>query len=288
MNKLHLGCGDVYLNGWINIDLDSPAADMRLDLAQSLPFTEGYASHIFSEHFIEHITRDQAVSFLKECRRILIPGGTIRVSTPNLRFLIAAYLAHNIGEWEELWRPETRCSMINDGMRAWGHQFLYDAEELVRIFKEAGFGSIIFQHYRQSRLPEFAGLESRPFHHELIVDATNSDDGPLVDFSALRADEQIWFNQFTSLEASEHTIANQLSHISDIKSKLNARAIQIIELEKTITDQVSRIRSIESELSARDFHILELGRTVHEMRSSIGWRMTAPLRYFARLINSNK
>ena len=100
VNKnLHFGCGSVYFDGWNNVDLDSPLADLNLDLTQTLPFADASVSYMFSEHFIEHVTRKQAVDFLVECRRILRPSGTIRVSTPNLRFLIAAYLALEVREW---------------------------------------------------------------------------------------------------------------------------------------------------------------------------------------------
>ena len=130
VNKnLHFGCGSVYFDGWDNVDLDSPLADLNLDLTQPLPFADASVSYMFSEHFIEHVTRKQAVDFLVECRRILRPSGTIRVSTPNLRFLIAAYLALEVREWGELWQPATPCSLMNEGMRSWGHQYLYDAEE---------------------------------------------------------------------------------------------------------------------------------------------------------------
>jgi hypothetical protein len=37
------------------------------------------------------------------------------------------------------WRPATPCQMVNEGLRLWGYQFLYDASELKRILEEAGF-----------------------------------------------------------------------------------------------------------------------------------------------------
>ena len=220
-DRIHFGSGVVYLNGWINVDLDSPVADRCLDLTEPLPFISNTVSHIYSEHFIEHVTRAQAISFLRECHRVLMPGGAIRISTPNLRFLISSYLAGNIDEWGDLWQPDTLCSMMNEGMRAWGHHWVYDAEELVRVLQEAGFNSIVFQHYGKSQQSEFTGLESRPFHHDLIVEATRSVRKPLVDFSALREDEQNWINQRALLEAKEQTIGDQATHIGNVEAELN-------------------------------------------------------------------
>lgn len=90
--KIHLGCGSVYFSEWLNIDLDSPVADLHLDLTKPLPFEDCSATHIFNEHFIEHISRTEALKFLIECRRVLSFNGVIRITTPNLRFLIASYL----------------------------------------------------------------------------------------------------------------------------------------------------------------------------------------------------
>src|SRR5207253_10227185 len=101
-NKLHLGCGSVNFPGWINIDLDSPTADMLLDLTHPLPFPDGSVTHMFNEHFIEHITRSQAVQFLQECHRVLSADGAIRITTPNLRFLTYSYMTGAIGEWGDL------------------------------------------------------------------------------------------------------------------------------------------------------------------------------------------
>lgn len=279
--NLHLGCGAVYFDGWINVDLDSPLADMRLDLTQPLPFMDASASCVFSEHFIEHVTRKQAVDFLGECRRILMPGGVIRVSTPNLRFLIAAYLALEVGEWGDLWQPATMCSLMNEGMRSWGHQYLYDAEELVLIFKEAGFGSVVFQRYQESQTPGLAGLESRPFHHELIVEATKCDGVFVADFSVLRKDEQHWFQQYARLEALEQTIVDQATQLRGLEAEVAACGTHISGLEQTIADQATQLRNVEAAVGVRDLRIAELQQSIHAMHSSTSWRITSPLRYLA-------
>ncbi|MBK5552224.1 methyltransferase domain-containing protein [Pseudomonas sp. TH03] len=191
--KLHLGCGSIQFPGWVNIDLDSPTADLLLDLTEPLPFADGSVSHIFNEHFIEHVSREQAVAFLKECHRVLVPGGAIRITTPNLRFLTFSYLSNTTDEWGDLWQPNSRCQMMNEGMRSWGHQFVYDAEELVRVLGEAGFKSVVFQPYRESSDEVFAGLEARPFHNELIVEARMSDSVDVeINFGAMTKNEAEW------------------------------------------------------------------------------------------------
>ena len=58
MDKLHLGCGRNYLDGWINTDIDSKRykLDQRLDITENFPFENNTISYIFSEHVIEHIS----------------------------------------------------------------------------------------------------------------------------------------------------------------------------------------------------------------------------------------
>ena len=89
--KLHLGCGTNRIEGWLNVDIDSPQADLHVDLRQPLPYADAAVAFIFNEHFLEHITRDEGLTFLRECRRVLKPSGVFRVSTPDLRWLIAQY-----------------------------------------------------------------------------------------------------------------------------------------------------------------------------------------------------
>ena len=170
--KLHLGCGANYIPGWLNIDLDSPTADRHADLRRPLPFSDDTVDLIFNEHFVEHITRDEGAAFFKECRRVLQHGGVLRVSTPDLRWLVGQYISGRLDEWTDVgWMPDTPCRLMNEGMRLWGHQFLYDKQELKAALHLAGFSNIREQLHRESSYPELARLECRPWHRELIMEA---------------------------------------------------------------------------------------------------------------------
>lgn len=234
--KLHLGCGSIILSGWINVDLDSPLADRLLNLTEPLPFGNSSISHIYNEHFIEHITRDQAVSFLKECHRVLSPEGAIRITTPNLRFLTSAYLAGDRNEWGHLWQPNSRCQIMNEGMRSWGHQFIYDAEELCRIIGEAGFKLISFQAFHQSTDPIFSGLESRDFHNELIVEARKSSAVAVqIDFSSVKSNESTWStNSLQVAQSSEMELVRTALESAARAELIEIQSARIRELEATL------------------------------------------------------
>jgi SAM-dependent methyltransferase len=75
--KLNLGCGTNKLSGWENHDAD-------IDIAKPLPWNDGTAGFIFSEHCVEHISYYDAIKFFQECYRVLAPGGTLRITMPSI------------------------------------------------------------------------------------------------------------------------------------------------------------------------------------------------------------
>ncbi len=170
--KLHLGSGSRVCRGWTNIDLYPGPSGYIWDLTEPLPLAAGSIRYIFSEHFIEHITRPQALALLTECRRVLEDDGVLRISTPDLRFLIEQYREGRLEEWGDVgWNPTTRCAMVNEGLRLWGHNFIYDQCELTLLLRQAGFTRIEAATWHQSRHEPLRGLEARPFHKELICEA---------------------------------------------------------------------------------------------------------------------
>lgn len=172
-SKLHLGCGDNILEGWANIDLSGPSEVIAHDLTAALPVADGTIGFIYSEHFIEHIPLVDAERLLAECHRILRPGGVLRLSTPDLAKLVSEYTQQRTSEWGDVdWNPATPCRMLNEGMRLWGHAFVYDWPELEALLKRAGFDKIARVRWRESTYPDLTGLECRSFHDELIVEAT--------------------------------------------------------------------------------------------------------------------
>lgn len=173
MPKLHLGCGNVILDGWINYDnYPYPNVTAHDLLETALPHADNSIEFIYSEHFIEHGHKQKMINLFVECIRVLRPGGVMRLSTPNLSHLVNKY--HNSELWQipELgWLPGTLCDMVNECMRLWGHQYIWDSPELKRVLKICGF-KVQDVGYHISDYPELRNLETRPYNHEVIVEAT--------------------------------------------------------------------------------------------------------------------
>jgi predicted SAM-dependent methyltransferase len=173
MLKLNIGCGSVYLEGWINIDIESETADLHHDMRTPLPYHDNSVDFIYNEHFIEHLTAEEGVRVMKEFHRVLKPEGVLRIATPDLRYVLFRYFFFwRSQDWIQKWHRElkTRAEMINKSFYSWEHRYLYDSEELRRRLGEAGFTRLSKKSFGKSDYSELRGLETRR-DSRLIIEA---------------------------------------------------------------------------------------------------------------------
>lgn len=78
---INLGCGPVFIDSpaWANFDFVAASGVQKADLLGRLPLPDNTARLVYSSHFLEHIPKPQVESFLRECFRVLEPGGVIRL-----------------------------------------------------------------------------------------------------------------------------------------------------------------------------------------------------------------
>jgi len=171
--KLHLGSGGHNFKDWTNIDANPRSRpDIILDVRNRFPFEDGTVDFIFNEHLLEHLDYEEGLVFLKECHRVLKPSGVLRISTPNLSWIIKMYLEEKLDEWKDSrFVPISSCHLINQWMRRWHHKFLYDKAEIHNSLKSTGFSVIEDKESKKSNYPELTMLEHRPYHNDLIVEA---------------------------------------------------------------------------------------------------------------------
>ncbi len=170
--QLHLGCGRRIRDGWVNIDLSSPLADLHLDLRECLPFQNNSVAVIYSEHFFEHLAYPEEVErFLGECIRILKPGGQFSAGVPDTEACCKNYANGNAEAFRialERWHPKwcnTWMHQVNYHFRqGTEHKYAYDFETLAKVLAGAGFTNI-------DRRPWTAERDSPGWEGTLYVDA---------------------------------------------------------------------------------------------------------------------
>jgi predicted SAM-dependent methyltransferase len=163
-NKLHVGSGPVLLEGWINVD-NQPyrGIDQVLDIREGIPYSG--LEYIFAEHFIEHLAYDDAMKFLRDCRKALVDEGVLRLTTPNLDWVWMTQ--YHLGQWAQASEAVRDCFWMNKAFRGWGHQFLYNAQTLAECLHDAGFATVERCLYGESRHEALRGVE----HHEKYLDS---------------------------------------------------------------------------------------------------------------------
>jgi predicted SAM-dependent methyltransferase len=146
--KLNVGNGPFRRDGWINVDcrLSFNRDDLVCDLRRKWPLRTGSARYIFSEHVVEHfVYPEQTTHLLEECRRILEPGGVLRIIVPDAERYLRAY-AHDDQEFIQQaagGESVTPMSLVNVMMRENGfHKYAYDYDELERTLKRVGFSVV--------------------------------------------------------------------------------------------------------------------------------------------------
>jgi predicted SAM-dependent methyltransferase len=134
----------------VNIDLLEPC-ELQLDLREDMPFKDEVAAMVYAEHFLEHLLHPiDSMHFLRECLRVLKPGGVIRIVVPDSEWPLRAYVSNDDEYFRmarEKWHVRsdcrTRLDHVNLHFREGGHHlYAYDYETLADVLSTAGFTDI--------------------------------------------------------------------------------------------------------------------------------------------------
>jgi predicted SAM-dependent methyltransferase len=201
-DHLHLGCGLTTPGGWVNVDgswqvvlarypwIKSLLVSVRIlprkqaaipwspevvrwDLAKPLPYANNYFAAIYSSHALEHLYHDDALSLLKECYRVLKPGGVCRIVVPDLGAIMDRYRRAKDAKDADAATKLMEELMVHDKKPKTGilgmfyrvtafhqHKWMYDSDSLARLFELAGFAEVRTADFLDSRIERISDVEN--------------------------------------------------------------------------------------------------------------------------------
>jgi SAM-dependent methyltransferase len=134
-------------DGWSNWDEDPAAPADRTVRVPPIDLPDGSVDEIYCGHLLEHFEPDEADALLRECSRVLVPGGRLGVVVPDTRAILWHYLTET---HERVEVPEGRSWELDDLDAVCGvflfstcqpsrHRWAYDERTLDRALRRAGF-----------------------------------------------------------------------------------------------------------------------------------------------------
>jgi len=132
--RLHLGCGGIHLNGYINIDWrKAPGVDLVMDI-KKLPYPSESVEQIETYHTIEHIPYPDILNTFKEWKRLLTKSGKLIIECPDFDAIVKKYINGD----------EKQLNHIFGLQRFHGdtHYYGYNVKRLKRLLKQASFTNI--------------------------------------------------------------------------------------------------------------------------------------------------
>lgn len=157
LTKVQVGTGPQHLReDWWNTDLRPfEGLDEAMDATKPWPW-EGVLTHVYAEHFIEHLDVDGALDFLVHAGRALQPGGRMRLTTPSLEWVMVGHYRFDADDDTQV--MDTLKS--NRAFHGWGHRFLWSKPMLEHVIPALGWQGLTFHEYGESNDPEFTGIEA--------------------------------------------------------------------------------------------------------------------------------
>lgn len=136
---VHIGCGDISSPEFINVDAQPyPHVHyVRNDITELSMFANASVDLVYMCHVLEHVRRKEIFDVLAEFRRVLKPGGVLRISVPDFDLLIAMY--EGIGRDPDGIIAPLLGSHANDYDI---HYWVFTERSLLEILFKAGFRAV--------------------------------------------------------------------------------------------------------------------------------------------------
>ena len=154
MRNLEIGAGNSTRKaGFVTCDL-SFKSDFPFDLRGGLPFRTESMEIIYAEHVLEHFSYKELTVLLKECYRVLVPGGKINIVVPDAGIFIQAYGDDREFDREKLclydWGLSFRQKIdyLNYIFYMDGHhRHMFDREGIMHVLEDHGFCGVTLRDF---------------------------------------------------------------------------------------------------------------------------------------------
>lgn len=134
MLRLNLGCGQYRAPlGWINVDHPSTefdpsiTAEVYCDIVD-LPFKDSVADQVYMGHIIEHLSNEDLATALYEVERILTPGGTCMIVSPDMDRIDAM---EDVPDW-----LNDAMKVTNEGRDGEHHKWVPTASKVLSLLED--------------------------------------------------------------------------------------------------------------------------------------------------------
>jgi predicted SAM-dependent methyltransferase len=182
--RLNWGCGSHVASGWINSDVKAATGvDLVADVRHGLPLASGSMDYAVSVHALPELAYAEQVPVLAELRRVLRPGGVLRLALPDLRRGIDAYLRGDRGYFKvEEEAAKTLGGRFIAHMLWYGYsRTLFTADFAGELLERAGFVEVVSCEAGQtaSEFAEIVSLDNRE-DESFFIEARRPDEEPGV------------------------------------------------------------------------------------------------------------
>ncbi len=238
--KLHLGCGEKYLEGYVNIDFPvgehtvmSPKADIFADVA-ALSYPDGTVDEIRSHHLFEHFSRAEALKLLVRWRGWLKPDGLLVIETPDFATSAALYLTtlstkrkfqlsrHIFGSQEAAWAD---------------HKDHWDKDKFSLVLKKMGFKGFKAYLYNNG-LAQHA--EKIPYIGPVLVRMPKSLYNPILNITGTMLPE-VFYKKFGSSKMPNILVMAKKDGTIQLDAETVAREILSLSLSGKEGDRLLKV-----------------------------------------------
>ena len=147
IKKINMGCGKRNFGlDWIHID-GGDFEHLHSKNIKILPFEDNTIDLIYSSHVLEYFDRGEVIQVLKEWRRVLKNGGTLRLAVPDFQSMARLYMEGGCS-LEQILGP--LYGKMKMGDTTIFHKTTYDFNSLKQILFECGFTDIIVYDWKNT------------------------------------------------------------------------------------------------------------------------------------------